>query len=449
MPQVLEQEHHFSDSPKKSHLHVVDEEYAEEDGSSKAPFAFDLGLEYQRAQRYGRRYLPFFIENVHYYVKESYARVPVSEYEHEILYDENGNVELVFGPDNESARESYLAPAWDSSKPNWYRKRAYKDFEVLEALQEILKDSKNGDTFIDLSPTEYEVSLEDRKRWGFGYHSFARIHQVTTEGGVKKLVSRAIRNYLDSPEQAELFKRLTGEDIDAKQILGQARKVSRDATPAGIKRISDELYDNTPRERKIIPPIEELENIKSEEEMDEALSKLQVWPGAIFEMMLRGDAPKLILDNFRGWEMAVKDLVSGDSRDFRRLESVSAKSMLMAIYANNPFVSGYINRPYQAGFNGCGLGSGFSSGTTERFQEPMTYQNMTSNQDKESCPEIKCKNCPWKANNEQSKKVQSGKLKECPLCEWSPKGGVKKKEKVVSIKKQGSPTVCLSRGTRG
>lgn len=389
----------------------------EKETKQSTPFAFNLGHEYQLAKEYGGNYKKYFIENAHYYAKESYGRVPVSQYEHKIRENEDGSIQLVLGPDNKSARNSYLEPALDTSKPEWYRKRSMGDVRWVDSMQKVLKDAEEGDTFIDLSPTEFNVSAQERKEWGYGYHSFARIHRVVTEeNGQKKLVSRAVRNYLDATEQEILFEQLTGEKIGVSEMLGRVKKVNPGISQGYIRSLADKLYENTPHVRKIIPPPEYTEHIKNEREMDTALKKIDVWLEAVYEMIERGESPQDILKSFRGWENAVKDYVEGKS-NLTEFENVSVDNIQREIYRTGPLISTYIERQYEPGSNGCGLGSGFSETTTNK--DPMTYQSMTKTTES-SCPEIKCKKCPWKANEGEVKQINNRKLTKCPKCGWKP-----------------------------
>src|SRR3989344_6213567 len=75
----------------------------EKETKKSTPFAFNLRREQELAQEYGRNYKKYFIENAHYYAKESYGRVPVSEYEHKILDYKDGSIQLVLGPNNQQA----------------------------------------------------------------------------------------------------------------------------------------------------------------------------------------------------------------------------------------------------------------------------------------------------------------------------------------------------------
>lgn len=391
----------------------------QETPQKSAPFAFDLGREFELTQKFGNSYKKHFLENAHYYAKESYGRVPVSEYEHKILENEDGSVSLALGPDDQSARDCYLAPAQDTSKPDWYRRRSVGDVRWVDSMQNALYGAEEGDTFVDLSPTEFNVSVEERKAWGYGYHSFVRVHKVVVEGGQKKLVSRAVRNYLDAPEQEELFEKLAGERMDASEMLGVVAKVDNGTSQGLIKALADELYQSTPDGRKIIPPEEYIKNIKSEQEMDCELQKVDAWLTVVFEMMQKGESPAKIVKHFRGWENAIRDYVEGKN-DLAQFENITIEGMREAVSSGNPLITNFTDRAYAPGANGCGLGSGFG---TERNDGVMDYESMTKATEGD-CPEIKCgnkeKKCNWKANSTEVDEITSGRLTKCPKCGWKP-----------------------------
>jgi len=390
-----------------------------EAGQKSVPFAFDLGREFELTQKFGNAYKRHFMENAHYYAKESYGRVPVSEYEHKIMEKEDGSVTLTLGPDNQLAWDCYLAPAQDPSKPDWYKKRSMGDVRWVDAIQKALSGAKEGDTFIDLSPTEFNVTVEERKAWGYGYHSFARIHKIVVENGQKKLVSRAIRNYLDAPEQEELFEKLAGERVAVSEMLGVVAKVDGGISQGYIKALSEELYQRTPEERKIIPPEEYVKNVKSEQEMERELQKIDTWLTVVFEMMQRGESPVKIVNQFRGWENAVRDYVEG-KENLKQFENITLDGMREAVVSGNPLLTKFVNREYTPGANGCGLGSGFG---VERNDGTMSYDSMTKATEGD-CPEIKCgnkeKRCNWKASESEVDEIVSGRLTKCPKCGWKP-----------------------------
>lgn len=374
------------------------------ESQKSVPFAFDLGREYRLAQEHGAKYQKYFLENAHYYAKESYGRVPVSEYEHKIIENEDGEVQLALGPDNVSARESYLAPALDDSKPDWYKKRSMGDVRWVEQMQKALEKGNVGDVFVDVSPTEFNVTLEERKKWGFADHSFARLHTVVIENGQKKLISRAIRTHLDEEQHPIFYKQLTGEDVDVTQMLGRVEKVNPDITPAYVRFLSEKLH-----------PLSDQEKTKSETEMDQALIKIDPWLMTVYEMMQIKKSPAEIVKYFRGWENAVRDYVEGKS-ELKQFENITLEGMRSAMQNGSGLVANYVNRVYQPGANGCGLGSGFGA---EREEGVMTYESMTKATEGD-CPEIRCKKCPWKASEKEAQEIADGKRDKCPKCGWKP-----------------------------
>lgn len=369
----------------------------------KKPFAFDLAREYDLIQRHGDSYYDFFIAQSHYYAKESYGKVPNVEYEHLIERDNEGNVKLRFkDPLATFAEESYAAPVFDSGLPVWYRKRAAADVRWTRAIQERLRDSLPGDTFIDLSPTEFEVSIEDRKKWGFGWHSFVRVHRLVVEDGQEKLVSRAVRNYLDFPEQQRLSEILSGGRLG----LGDVGKLKEAMGIGHINKFIQDLWGQTSPERKINPPADQL--VKSEQEINSDLRKLDFWLNRVFILMKNGEGEDLILREFRGWENAVRALVNGKDKNVLYLYSKSTQGMDF-----------YMRQDYNPGANGCGFGSGFGEITifgvklgsnTGRVSTLMSYSNMTLNEGGKTL----CCTCPY-CGKQVEARISGGKIS-CPEC---------------------------------
>lgn len=330
------------------------------------PFAFDLAREYDLIQRHGDSYYDFFIAQSHYYAKESYGKVPNVEYEHLIERDSEGNIKLRFrDPLATFAEESYAGPVLDARFPVWYRKRAAADVRWTIAIQESLKDALPGDTFADLSPTEFDVSIEDRKKWGFGWHSFARVHRLIVEDGQEKLVSRAIRNYLDFPEQQRLSEILSGERLG----LGDVGKLKEGMDIGHVNKFIQDLWGQTPLERKINPPEDQI--VKSEQEMNSDLGKLDFWLNRVFVLMKNSASEELVLREFRGWENALKAAVEVESAGFNNGKNTIYPDSMMEYFMEQ----GYI-----PGANGCGAGSGFSKlGNTVTIFGKMDYLSMTKN----------------------------------------------------------------------
>ena len=392
----------------------------------KRPFAFDLGRERDLIRQHGDGYKDFFMAQAHYYAKESYGKVPKVEYSHDIGREIDGAVKLRFGPNGEYAEKSYMNPVFDESLPSWYRKRSGADVRWTRSLQDKLRAAVPGDSFIDLSPTEFGVSIEDRKKWGFGWHSFIRIHQVVYEDGVEKLISRGIRNYLDLPEQKQLYQDLTGEKIkEGEDILCKVGNLNESLGLGHIEKKIKDLWDKTPEDRRIWSEEDQLQ--KSEEEMEHKLADLDKWLEGIFYLMKNNAWEGRIEEEFHGWENAIKASVKGESFDFASLRKIDVQAFIDHKYDPQAFaVQGFINREYKAGANGCGLGSGFGGGSfmgvkfgsnTQEISGPMSYPSMTFNEG----GRVLCCTCPF-CGKEVEAKISKGKIS-CPKCDaeadWS------------------------------
>jgi len=385
------------------------------------PFAFNLSREYERAQELQEKGLPFFISQAEYYAKETYGKVKVDEFEHRIKRDENGNVHLVFGPDDQLAEESYAKPVSNPALPLWYRKIAQHDVKWTYMMQNELSKAKVGDRFFDVSPTAFSIPLEERKKSGFGLHSFASVSELVVEDGVEKLVTRPIRNYLDEQEHELLFALVTGKHVDRQFLPRTVGKIPDHIQIGHIEQIIEGLYDNTPPERKIIPD-EDDAMIKTAEEMKALLSPFENWLRGIYYLMQDGEDPYIIQEQFRGWEKVIKAAVAGEHVDTEFFQRLNPRSLLYYSLSSGPSpISEYTAREYVAGDNFCGDGAGFSS-TVDRQDGPMTYGTMTENSEK--CPEIKCgkEGCGWKADEDDIRKIRLGRMTACPKCGWKPKG---------------------------
>lgn len=333
----------------------------------KPPFAFDLTRERELIQSYGDEYKEFFKAQAHYYAKETYGKVPIIQFQHEIKRDEEGNVTIMYGGDRQTiARESYLQPALDESLPLWLRERALKDYEGVVALEAGLEEAELGDTFVDISPTAFEISFEERVKWNFGHHSFLRLHQLMEIDGKEQLVSFNMRNLLDEPEQYELFTRLTGADISQEEtLLGLVGKLKPELQLGHVEKIAQTLYDQTPEDRKIVDESDQV--VLSDQLMEKGLQELDPWVDIVYEMMKQRMSKKAITTMFQGWEKAVKAMVDGeeiDTKFLKFLHEFNIENFVQSIdddefYSGTPF-DDYISRDYSAGASSCGDGSGFS-----------------------------------------------------------------------------------------
>jgi len=403
-----------------------------EPAPQRVPFAFDLQREYDRIAQHGDSYRDFFISQSHYYAKESYGKVPRVKYEHAIERQSDGSIKLRFGPGGEYAEESYAEPTKDSSLPDWYVARSFGDVRWTRALQTKLQNAKPGDAFVDLSPTEFGVSVAERKKWGFGWHSFVRVHEYVVENGEEKLVSRAIRNYLDLPEQEELFYRLSGQKVEGKFLLGSVGKLKDGLDMGIVDGVVQELYVNTPDARKIVPP--ELDQLyQTNEYMNEALSGLDNWLEGIFYMMKQKSPKAEIQKHFRGWENAVKDLTQKKKINISFFESITPQDFgSQSVYRNSREIGYYTEQKYKPGSNGCGSGSGFSDSSSSLTSSilgndlstifgKMNHQSLSNNEEDYSFDQAgPCRSCGGD--------MMCGPCKLCRSCDRKAKNGIKLKE---------------------
>ena len=81
-----------------------------------------------------------------------------------------------------------------------------------------------------------------------------------------------------------------------------------------------------------------------------------------------------------------------------------------------PFKSLAWQMPVEKGGAGCPTNKGYSLGNSIY---PSTTNSVSSYSTPgggvvESCPEIKCKHCPWKASDSEVSAIQAGTITECP-----------------------------------
>ncbi len=374
----------------------------------KEPFAFDLSRECELIQLYGESYKEFFLTQAHYYAKETYGKTPTVTYEHALVRDSLGNVELVFGPHKERARASYMRPKNDTSLPKWYRDRAAADEEWTIALEEKLASARPGDRFIDLSPTVFEIPIEERAKWNFSWHSFVRVHEVVIEEGEEKLVSNSIRNYLDLPEQEILFSQLSGEQLAGNNLLGAVGKLRLTMEIGHIQHLITKLYEETPLERKIAVPASD-QVARSDQEMEAILTEYDSWLLGIFQLMQQGFPDQLIEDQFHGWENAVKRSVRGQGIDSAYFRSLATKHFVLEIQRHGTPLARFTEEEYKPQANGCGNGSGFGK-KKKQLGGSMDYRSMTLNEKEWSYHTGDCVVC-------KAKNVEVGPCDICKSCE--------------------------------
>lgn len=367
---------------------------AEADKEKAVPPAFDLGVELKYIQEFGDSYQPFFDKNALYYIMEAYGHVPKVVYEHSVLEDADGNITLYIDALHKSARESYQEPVGFDA-PQWYTDRAQKDYQTVVNLEDQLKGATDGDIFVEVSPTEYDITVEEREKCGFGHHSFVRVHQLSrNERGEKILVSRALREYLDLGGHEQLFKTLTDVQITGENLIGTVAKlrpdlnvhdIQSDTDINSVQSLIDELYACTPEATKIIPPEEDLYFSTSQHVKDQ-FDLQKDWLQEIFVMLREGPDSESVAAwqqeverKFHGWEMAMKTLVQNKGTVPDIPQELIAAGMPVGDFRDY-----FMSMDYSAGSSSCGNGSGFgmemgggSSFNGETYSGNMSYGGMT------------------------------------------------------------------------
>lgn len=348
--------------------------------TERTPFAFDLSSERRRILRDGLGVWSYFYDELSSYLSEAYGKVGVRTYEHLILSDARGRERLWFNSGRlELAKDSYAVVYEDQTLPLWYRSRGQRDLLWLERLEERLQSAAIGDRFVDLSPAPFEIPLQEREKSGFGEHSFLRVHEVILENGQKKLMSKAMRHHLALEEQQALFGVLTTRTVDQGELLGEVDRLDNSIGIGTIERIISKLYENTPNERKIV--VTDGDKIAASEiTMESILQRrsIQNWIKGVFEMMRNPQIKEEdILTQFKGLEMAVKELLNGSNLNLEVFECAPAQLFLDYSFRETAAVRKITDVPYKPGLLNCpGAGAGFSGMGT--ISLPMTYEVMTA-----------------------------------------------------------------------
>lgn len=414
------------------------------------PLAFDLNKEQSYFDIYGSEYLPLFIDNAEFYVKEAYGKPPMVPYHHELVDLPNGEVRMKFPGVDVFARDSYKDAQNNSSHPLWLRQRAHKDEEWTIKLEEQLKNAQPGDIFVEASPTAFEVSLEERKKMMFGNHSFLRIHQLAERDGKKMLKSAAVLHYLTLEQQQHLVNFLTRQPIPENLLGFSARMqdsigitdVHNTDEMKQLTNMINTIYLATPPEERI-PPDKQFDN----KELTDYTEILRPWVAGIGKLMQRRAHPNDIVDELHGWENAFKEfLQKGVSEEARRYFAALTPEQIVNHYFrvqtvdfsfpseeqfDTFFRQGYIDQPYEASTSMCGAGSGYGQTETSNFFEgfsgSMDYVSMTNNMigvsissfDRETVS-IRCPGCKERHIYSIKGVKEAGKL-QCKGCSNSTK----------------------------
>lgn len=408
--------------------------------SRPTPFALNLRTEYNWIRRFGESYKPFFFAEAHYYAKEAIGKVPRVIYEHDIIGDEFSAAVLYIKSLRKTARESYFEPVTDTALPQWFRNRARKDYDVVVELERRLETAKVGDVFIDCSPTEFDIPIEERNKFQYDWHSFVRLYQLKEEGGQKKLIARAIRHYLPREEQAILYAQLTGKRLPGKQLLGNVGKlvaqipiqdIENDQDIASVQKLISRLDALTPPERRLPS---QPNNSASNEEMNRYLKTTNSLLEAVFHRLLsdvrpgetRKEFEAEVVELIHAWEQAIKARVDGNtsSEEDYFLESTTHHEILSNFHSDQPeyaTLQHYRLKEYRPAGGDCGSGSGFGSSPEEalslqvptRISGKMDHGNLTSRFGENRYPDYHCPSCGTKIQGELKDRPETW-IKHCP-----------------------------------
>ncbi|MFO0703425.1 MAG: hypothetical protein U0525_01745 [Patescibacteria group bacterium] len=347
--------------------------------------AFNLSSEWDRAKEQGDAYAPTFIDNAHFYAGETYIRGRAAVFDYNIV-----NGRLKYPKSDIDAIESFAKPMVDRSRPAWLRERDRKDLQVIEKITEDLPNAKAMESvWIAASPAipDSDVPYDERREWGYGRHNFLFLHQVQVDSktGQKKLVCRALRNYLSVESQRKLIESLSGRpipnDID---LHGYVAKLSssqmtrqfaiQDSMHIAHIHSAGERIAKTSGDKYWL---NEEGDLSGDAEMNEAriiqeLSKLDWWLEDVYgDISNLGNNPKpqdfqVIELKFKGWEAAVRKIAEGEKLD----SSLTARPKLdkyknifkTTLDYNDPRLPLMIaSRTMQGGIGTCGVGSGFGN----------------------------------------------------------------------------------------
>ncbi len=322
-------------------------------------YAFDLGIARQYAVEHGSAYLKDFLRDVRYYTGETYGKLSADVYNHEIHDSHSGHSEIGFwrGTEWVPARNSYAKVANDLTKPEWYRHRAQRDWQWVLNIESKLNQTPGQENipWVDLSPTAYKVSLEERRDANFNLHSFARVHWRSGN----KLVSVAHRNYLSESSQPEFFKLLTGKEATVEEMLGRVEDLKEGLTVTDVPALAQNIYNATPEQFKVHIPEEE-QDMKDVQDIENILTSTQPLLLDLYRQMMDQYVPNTrVLKSFKRWEMLVKAMAKGEAIDLEAIQHIgrSAPDRKKALIALRRFE----DMAYEPGKNDCGNGVGMGN----------------------------------------------------------------------------------------
>lgn len=347
--------------------------------------AFNLTSEWERAREFGAHYRDTFIDNAHFYAGETYIEGRAAIFE----YNVRGN-RLKYPKSDIDALDSFARPISDKTRPSWLIDRDRRDLQVIDRIINDLPYAKPMETvWIAASPAipDSQTKHDERSRYGYGKHNFLFVHQLQVDPitGEKKLVCRALRNYLSPGGQKKLIERLSGEQMpDDEDLHGYVAKLSVGEMPRGF-RVQDSMHishihsmgktiagDLGDRYWSIDDKEQEGDIEQKELDMMEQLAHCDWWLEDVYsDIMALGDSPdtnslRAIELKFKGWEKIAKKIASGESIDPALIgytpKRFGGSDIRTTLDQNDPRLALILASANMLGGIGtCGVGSGFGN----------------------------------------------------------------------------------------
>lgn len=360
----------------------------------KKALAFDLGHERQIIEKYiaaGQnpdKYWDFFEKQVYFFANEAYGKVERICYETDIVQGQLGEDRLFIGPMGVSARQSYIQPLARAIGTNWEQDRAAREFSGIVQLEQLMNSFPDGTVFFDISPAPFEVLESEKADTMYGDHSFLRINQVVTKVDEKgapqrKLISRAIRNYLTLDRQTELFQILSGKRCAPSELLGtfailqpkfDITDVQNDANCIALKTLIQQLIDKTPHDQRLNPQNDPF--FATAQTMEQYFAELKPMLQDIFADLRKG--PKMgessmdweirVASAFQTYEKMIQARIKGEWRpnnhhnvenERETVDSTVAAARRAHTQTMRAAAVYYAQIPYTPPTSSCGMGSGF------------------------------------------------------------------------------------------
>ncbi len=290
----------------------------QKNGWSSVNAAFDIGAQICHVQD-GKTYKQHQTD-VETYLTEMYAKGRIRNYRREIRFlpdpsNPSGPPQPQLGWLNGgewvSEAQSWKVPTLLEDKPQWAVERAKKDEEETAVTEELLKGASLGQTFYNLSPAPFDVMSEEKKKLGFGTQSFLRLYTYTNgPDGNPYLDSYSIRLEMEEAGIKELYRKLSGEAVETKELLGRVGILSPHFDFSRVQKI----FTETEAKYWNGVSIEDSSLKNKPEDISKFMSYLANWNKGLYQLMrnpLALSQRDKIVQLFNGMEMAFLNLVLG------------------------------------------------------------------------------------------------------------------------------------------